>query len=152
MELDSVRKELNKYDNIIKNMICLRMALIPIVADIKIKNNLPLFQGKREEEIYNKLDEFAKKNGVDNNLLRDIYKLIISNALSIEEDISNSKEKSIINKEIDYSKIDKVQGLFEKLDYIIEREIPEILSNINEICNKENLNLNQIATIYYNKK
>lgn len=152
MELDSVRKELNKYDNIIKNMICLRMALIPIVADIKIKNNLPLFQGKREEEIYNKLDEFAKKNGVDNNLLRDIYKLIISNALSIEEDISNSKEKSIINKEIDYSKTDKVQGLFEKLDYIIEREIPEILSNINEICNKENLNLNQIATIYYNKK
>lgn len=152
MELDSVRKELNKYDNIIKNMICLRMALIPIVADIKIKNNLPLFQGKREEEIYNKLDEFAKENGVDSNLLRDIYKLIISNALSIEENIASSKEKSIINEKIDESKINKVQGLFQKLDDIIESEIPEILSNINEVCKKENLNLNEIATIYYNKK
>ena len=78
-------------------MICLRMSLIPIVADIKIKNNLPLFQGKREEEIYNKLDEFARENGVDSNLLKDIYKLIISNALGIEEDIANTKEKSIIN-------------------------------------------------------
>ena len=36
MELDGVRKELNNYDNMIKNMLNLRMALIPIVADIKI--------------------------------------------------------------------------------------------------------------------
>ena len=152
MELYFVRKELNKYDNIIKNMICLRMSLIPIVADIKIKNNIPLFQGKREEEIYNKLDKFAKENGVNHELLKNIYKLIISNALSIEEAISNDKEKSIINEQIHYSKINEVKELFEKLDYIIENEIPEILSNIKDVCNKENLNLNQISTIYYNKK
>ena len=48
MELDGVRKELNNYDNMIKNMLNLRMALIPIVADIKIKNNMPFFKGKRE--------------------------------------------------------------------------------------------------------
>ena len=77
MELDNVRKELNNYDNMIKNMITLRMSLIPIVADIKVKNNLPLFQGKREEEIYNNIEKFAFKNGVDDQLIKNIYKLII---------------------------------------------------------------------------
>ena len=43
MELELVRKELNYYDELIKNIINLRMALIPIVVDVKIKNNLPLF-------------------------------------------------------------------------------------------------------------
>ena len=58
MDLSSIRKELNMYDNIIKNMITLRMSLIPIVADIKLKNNLPLFQAKREDEIYRNIEMF----------------------------------------------------------------------------------------------
>ena len=65
MELDLVRKQLNNYDDAIKCLVALRMSLIPIVADIKIKNNLPLFQAKREDEIYNKIEAFSLENGVN---------------------------------------------------------------------------------------
>lgn len=152
MELDEVRKELNLYDTMIKNMLNLRMALIPIVADIKIKNNLSFFQGKREEEIYKKIEIFAEKNGVDSNLVKEIYQLIIANAIKLEESIAEDSTKSIINHEIDFSKLENCKEQFEKLDRIIEKEIPEILLNIEQECEAQNLNLNQIATLYYQDK
>ena len=152
MELDGVRKELNYYDNIIKNMLNLRMSLIPIVADIKIKNNMPFFQGKREEEIYKNIEIFAEKNGIDSNLVKEIYKLIIANAIKLEEDVAEDSAKSIMNHNVDFSKFENCKKEFEKLDRIIEKEIPEILLNITEECEAQNINLNQIATLYYNDK
>jgi len=152
MGLDLVRKELDNYDNIIKNMITLRMSLIPIVADIKIKNDLPLFQGKREEQIYMNIEKFAEENGVDSGLVKDIYKLIITNALKIEVDIANDEKNSVINQDIDFSKLENIRQELKKIDNIIEKEIPEIISKIKKECNLENLNLNQIATLYYNNK
>jgi len=150
MGLDLVRKELDNYDNMIKNMITLRMSLIPIVADIKIKNNLPLFQGKREEQIYMNIEKFANENGVDNELLKNVYRLIIGNALNIEEDISEDSSTSVINKDIDKVVLENVKSEFEKLDNIIEKEIPEIIEKIKKECG--DMKLNQIATLYYNKK
>ena len=121
MELDEVRKELNHYDNMIKNMLNLRMALIPIVADIKIKNNMPFFQGKREEEIYKNIEIFAEKNGIDSNLVKEIYQLIIANAIKLEEAISEDSTKSIMNHKIDFSKLENCKKEFEKLDMLIEK-------------------------------
>ena len=152
MELDLVRKELNMYDDAIKNLIALRMSLIPIVADIKIKNNLPLFQGKREEEIYNKIEVFSNKNGVNPNLVKDIYKLIISDALRIEEDIAQNQKKSIINKEIDESKVEGLRKSFEKLDNILNQDLPDIISEIVNFSDTNDLNLTKKSTLYYNKK
>lgn len=152
MELDLVRNELNKLDNIIKNMLVLRMSLIPIVADIKVKNNLPLFQAKREEEIYEKLKSFSNENGLDENLLKDIYKTIISNALDIEHSIVEDSNNSIINKKISMKNLENLKVHFEKIDNIVEKEIPETISKIVEECDIKELNLNQIATLYYNNK
>ncbi len=152
MELDLVRKKLNCYDNIIKNMINLRMSLIPIVADIKIKNNMPFVQGKREAEIYRNIEIFAEENGIDANLIKDIYKLMITNAVKLEKGIAEEKVKSVLNENIDISRMEGINQDFEKLDKILENEIPEILSSIKEKFEKENLNMNQISTLYYNGK
>lgn len=152
MELDLVRKELNKYDDAIKNLIALRMSLIPIVADVKMKNDLPLFQGKREEEIYKKIEVFANENGVNPDLLKDIYKLIIADALQIEESIVKNPENSIINKEIDESKFEGLKKKFEKLDNILNVDIPNTISEIIKFAETENLNLTDKATLYYNNK
>ena len=116
MELDLVRKELNNYDDTIKILVALRMSLIPIVADIKIKNNLPLFQAKREAEIYNKIEKFALENGVNKELVKDIYKLIISDAMRIEETISKNEEESIINKNKEELNNDIIKENFQRLD------------------------------------
>ena len=150
MELDLVRKELNKYDDTIKILVALRMSLIPIVADIKIKNNLPLFQAKREAEIYNKIEKFALENGVNKELVKDIYKLIISDAMRIEETISKNEEESILNKNKEEINNDIIKENFQRLDSILSKEIPDIIANI--LKEKENLNLTEIATLYYNQK
>ena len=96
MKLDKIRGILNSYDEAIKRLITLRMSLIPLVAETKIENNLPLFQPKREEEIYKKIEEFSAQNGVDKELLKNIYKLIIANALKIEEEIVEEPNNMII--------------------------------------------------------
>lgn len=152
MELDLVRKELNKYDDAIKNLIALRMSLIPIVADIKIKNNLPLFQGKREEEIYKKIENFAKEKGVSENLVKEIYKLIIANALEIEEKISEEPNTAIVNRGIDVTQIDEIKKKFEKLDTILTQEIPNTIAEILNSSELKDLSLTDKATLYYNEK
>ena len=152
MELDLVRRELNMYDEAIKNLITLRMSLIPIVADIKIKNDLPLFQGKREEEIYKKIEVFSKENGVNPNLIKDIYKLIIADALEIEESIVDDQKNSIINKEIKDFEIVELENEFKKLDSILSKDIPNILEKIKNTMNSDNLKLIEKGTLYYNKK
>lgn len=152
MELDEVRKELNHYDNMIKNMLNLRMALIPIVADIKIKNNMPFFQEKREEEIYKNIEIFAKKNGIDSNFVKEIYQLMIANAIKLEESIAEDSAKTIINHKMDFSKLKNCKKEFKKLDRLIEKEVPEIILKITKECEAQNLNLNQMATLYYNDK
>lgn len=151
MDLDSIRKELNMYDNIIKNMITLRMSLIPMVAKVKIDNNLPLVQTKRESEIYNNIEVFAKENGIDKDLVKDIYKLIISNALKIEDDFVNNPDNSVLSKNINFSEFKNLDVCFKKLDNILSNEIPDIISNI-KTDDLKNLSLNEIATLYYNNK
>lgn len=152
MKLDGVREELNQYDAMIKNMLTLRMALIPIVADIKIENNMPFFQGKREEEIYRNIEIFANKNGIDSNLVKQIYQLIIAHAIKLEENIAEDATKSILNRQLAISDFPNCKQEFEKLDKMIGQEIPKIIANITKQCEAKNLNLNQIATLYYKDK
>lgn len=149
MELDLVRKQLNNYDDAIKCLVALRMSLIPIVADIKIKNNLPLFQAKREDEIYNKIEAFSLENGVNKDLVKNIYKLIISDAMRIEEAISENEDESIINKNKDGLSND-IKENFQRLDNILSKDIPDIIANI--LKETESLNLTEISTLYYNQK
>lgn len=147
MGLDNVRKSLDMYDNAIKYMITLRMSLIPIVADIKKKENLPLFQSKREDEIYSNIEKFAQENGVDVKLVTDIYKLIIANALKIEEEVVNKSE----DLNLDISDDNKLQEYFEKLNDILGKDIPEIISKIKNTEELKDLSLTEKSTLYYGK-
>lgn len=152
MKLDIIRENLNSYDEAIKRLITLRMSLIPLVADTKIENNLPLFQAKREEEIYTKIENFATENGVDKELLKSIYQLIIANALKIEHEIVNDPDSMVIKKDIDVSNLNNITENFKKLDNILKNEIPEIISNIINAEELKDYNLTQKSTLYYNEK
>ena len=152
MELDLVRKELNTYDEAIKNLITLRMSLIPIVADTKVKNNLPLVQTKRENEIYARILDFADNTGVSAELLKNIYKLIISNALEIEDDFVNNSENYVINKDYSDCDLKKLKEKFEKLDYILNKTLPNLIKEIEDSSEFKNLKLLDKSSIYYNYK
>ncbi len=152
MNLEQVRRELDKYDNIIKTMVVLRMSLIPLVADNKIKNNLPIYQGKREEQIYNNIQTFSEENGVNSNLLKEIYQLMIANAIKIEEQMVYDDSSTILNKGKDLKQIEKIKNKFNELDSILADKIPSIIEEIKEISKENNLNLAQLSTLYYHKE
>lgn len=149
MELDKIRNEINKYDEAIKGLLTLRMSLIPIVADIKIKNDLPIVQGKREKEIYRKIEILANENGISEELLKNIYKLIISEAVRIEENILEEKMDSILSTNTENS--NELNQKFKDLDNALEN-ISKIISEIKEISENNNLNLTEKSTLYYNDK
>lgn len=151
MELDKVRKELDIYDNAIKTLVTLRMSLIPIVTDIKVKNKLPLFQSKRENEMYANISKFAKENGVSEELVTQIYKQIIANALEIEHSLSENSTESVLSRNIDEELLEKLRDKFYKLDDILENEIPSLIEQIKDIS-LDSKNLTDKATLYYNNK
>ena len=152
MKLEKIREILNSYDETIKRLITLRMSLIPLVVEAKIENNLPLFQPKREEQIYKGIEEFSKKNGIDEELLKNIYKLIIANALKIEEEIANNPNNTVLKNNLDELKLDNVTENLKELDHLLNNEIPKIISNVINDENLKEYNLTQKSTLYYNKK
>lgn len=152
MNLEEIRNELDKYDNIIKIMVVLRMSLIPLVADNKIKNNLPIFQGKREEQIYRNIQRFSEENGVDSNLLKEIYQLVIANAIKIEENIIDDESCSILNQGNELRQRKEIKDKFKELDSLLTDKIPSIIEELKEISKNNNLNLTQLSTLYYNKE
>ena len=153
MELSGVREELDKIDNVIKNLLVIRMSLIPHVAEIKIKNNLGLFQSKREEEIYRKINEFCSEKGVSYDLVKEIYYNIIKNALEIEHNIKDGETPYELDVKFDSNTEEQLLEKYKELDTLLV-ELPNILKDINDIGNQsENkYNLSEISTAAYKIK
>ena len=80
------------------------------------------------------------------------YKLIIANALEIEEKISEEPNTAIMNREIDVTQIEEIKKKFEKSDTILTQEIPNTIAEISNSSELKDLSLTDKATLYYNEK
>ena len=90
MELSEIREHLDRLDNAMLILLAERMSLIPKVAEYKVKNGLPLKQPEREMQIFAAKCELARKNNLDEEFVKSIYKIIIEESLRIEEKIKDS--------------------------------------------------------------
>lgn len=91
MELQKIREKLDKIDRSINYLIFLRTSAAVLVGETKKEQELPIFQPKREKEIYQRQKVFAEERGINEQLLIQISKLLIEEAVDIEEKIlSNS--------------------------------------------------------------
>ena len=91
MELQKIREKLDKIDRSINYLIFLRTSAAVLVGETKKEQDLPIFQPKREKEIYQRQKVFAEERGINEQLLIQISKLLIEEAVDIEEKIlSNS--------------------------------------------------------------
>ena len=91
MELQKIREKLDKIDRSINYLIFLRTSAAVLVGETKKEQDLPIFQPKREKEIYQRQKVFAEERGINEQLLIQISKLLIEEAVAIEEKIlSNS--------------------------------------------------------------
>lgn len=79
MDLGNIRQEIDSIDNQILDLFLKRMDLCVNVAKYKKENNLPVFQGKREDEILERIGKMAPDN------LSDGAKQLFTNIMDISK-------------------------------------------------------------------
>jgi len=86
MEINKLRKEVDRLDVNILQLLNQRTMLILKIGKIKNKNGMSIYVPDREKEVYTKL---AKKNNgpLPNKNIRSIYREIMSGALTLEKQI-----------------------------------------------------------------
>ena len=89
--INEIRIEIDKIDLKILNLISDRKDLVTQV--VKFKNKNQIVDKKRIDEILNKLDTEAKKRGVPQQLLRDLWKSMIKSFILYEGQIFDKTHK-----------------------------------------------------------
>lgn len=149
MPLKKVRDKLDQYDNIIQNMLTLRLSVIPTVADIKKENNMEIVHQDRESKMYSKMDKFASEHGISSELLKKLYKEIISEAVSIEYDfMKNGFNTPSINED----DMLELNSRMDRISDILSTEFSENLNKLDKLAKKYNTTLYDLASIYHNNK
>lgn len=89
MELDIIRKELDKLGQSLDYIILLRLSLAILVGEVKEERQLPIYQSAREEKIYNFQKSFAEQTGADSESLVNIFRELIASAIRIEKNMDH---------------------------------------------------------------
>ena len=123
MELQKIREKLDKIDRSINYLIFLRTSAAVLVGETKKEQELPIFQPKREKEIYQRQKVFAEERGINEQLLIQISKLLIEEAVAIEE--------KILSNSITYEEEEQLD-IWEKLEQS-EKSLEDFLAVIEEM-------------------
>jgi chorismate mutase/prephenate dehydrogenase len=78
MKINSIRRKIDKIDRKIVNLVGERFRLVGEIGEIKKKSGLKVFDKKREDSIMETVSEEAKRVGIDENMLKKIYKIIFA--------------------------------------------------------------------------
>lgn len=86
-QLDEFRIQLNTIDEQLITILGERYEICRAVANFKKKNDMPMMQPARVEEVKRRCSEIAKSKNVNPEFVRDLYTLIIDEACRLEDDI-----------------------------------------------------------------
>jgi len=89
MQLDEIRKQIDRIDHDIIVLLAERLALMPDVAKYKIENKISRYQPEREEKILNKKTKMGEKHNLEKEYVEDIFKRIIEESHIIQKKIMN---------------------------------------------------------------
>ncbi len=76
-KLDNYRKEINKINLQILELLKKRMQVSKKIGKYKKQNNLTVLDVKRERELYEKLKKYANEKSLDEKFVKKLFKLII---------------------------------------------------------------------------
>jgi chorismate mutase/prephenate dehydrogenase len=93
--IEKIRKEIDAIDEELIGLIKKRLSLMSKVAAYKIKNNMPIVDSRRENEVIASKRKTAEELNINPNLIEGIYKELIKESRQIQESIIKGKnEKS----------------------------------------------------------
>jgi chorismate mutase len=77
MSLDELRQEIEEIDHDIVELIARRTYVADTVAEVKAERDLPTTDEGQEERVMERAGENAERYGVDANLVKAIFRLLI---------------------------------------------------------------------------
>lgn len=84
MELEEIRKHLDRLDDAIVTLIAERLSYSRHVSKAKEESGQDLFQPQREKLIIEKVKKLASKHGLREELTQEIFEKIIKESLEIQ--------------------------------------------------------------------
>jgi|TARA_Y100000294_G_C8500261_1_gene314535 monofunctional chorismate mutase len=85
MEIDELRREVDRADNEIISLLSRRMDIVKAIAIIKKSNKAPIFDKKREIELLNRVKEEAKGKKLSEDFISKLYELILEHSRREQE-------------------------------------------------------------------
>ena len=80
MNIEEARKDIDKIDDNIIELLAKRKNLIKEIASIKKELNKPIIDEEREQEIIERLKKISKEKDLDENFISSIYEIILNNS------------------------------------------------------------------------
>ena len=77
MELDQLREEIRTIDHEIVELIAQRTYVAESIAAVKRDQGIPTTDEGQEQEVMNRAGENAEQFGVDSNLVKAVFRLLI---------------------------------------------------------------------------
>lgn len=93
LSLGSLRKEIDRIDDSILNLLAKRMRISLKVAKFKKKHNARISQPKREKEVLKRLKKQAKDSKIDVGLVEIIYKSIMKQSKDIQKMCTGKRKR-----------------------------------------------------------
>jgi len=87
MELEEIRKEIDRIDNDILSLLSKRLELMPAVAEYKLQNNLEQKQPNREKKLLAGKIKLGNKHGLRKEYVKDIFKRVIEESHEVQKEI-----------------------------------------------------------------
>ena len=83
--LDGLRREIDRLDDQIIDLLGERFALLRDVAEYKRPRDIPVVDPERIDEVVERCVARGARHGLDAQMLRDIYRRLIDEACLVEE-------------------------------------------------------------------
>jgi chorismate mutase len=82
--LEDYRTEIDALDEQIVDLLVARFKIVEAVGQLKARENIEVVQGARAEAVKQRVARLAEEQGLDGELLRAIYTLMIDHAHKVE--------------------------------------------------------------------
>ena len=86
-DLEKLREEIDKIDDEILIQLSKRKSIAKEIAKIKKALGKPVFDGKREQQLIEKLKSRSNEKGLDKDFIGSLYEIIIKNSKEEQEKI-----------------------------------------------------------------
>ena len=92
MNLEKARKEIDKIDNSILDLIKQRLSIVSEIGAWKKREGIEVFDREREDRMLLELEKKAEGNNLDTQFIRGIWDLILDNSRKSQEKIKGKQD------------------------------------------------------------